>query len=147
MARELKCGYNMCSNLGVAVNPVKYKNKYYCKECLEQIKLKEKIRDKIFELLPKEIVTRVNTAVKQWIEKGHSPEYILYTLEYIKLNKCVLNFVHGIQYYLINKEIEEAYISAKTHHELKKIEQEGFEISTDEIGFSYNSNDDFLNIL
>lgn len=144
--REYKCGYPMCENLGLCVDPVKYKSKWYCDECLKQIKLKEKVREKIFELLPKEIMSRVNVAIKQWTLKGHTPEYILYTLEYIKLNKCVLNYVHGIQFYLIDKEVESAYKNAKTQRQLKKIEKEGFAISNDEVEFSYNSNDNYLDI-
>ena len=37
MARQVKCNYKMCNNLGVAVEPVKYKNKYYCKKCAKKL--------------------------------------------------------------------------------------------------------------
>ena len=169
MAKQVKCNYKMCDNLGVAVEPVKYKNKYYCKTCLEKLQkeekeklakqekenkikvrnaeLRKKIMDTVLAILPQEIPSLINKVVTQWIALDYSMEYILYTTEYIRLNKCVLNHVHGIRYYMNKDEIKNAYKQAKKKHEMKKVENVGFEISNEEEGFSYNSNDNYLNIL
>ncbi len=163
--KSYKCPYKNCDNLGIAVNPIKYKNRYYCEDCLSKLmndlkqkeeedkikkcnaELRKKIMDTTLKVLPKEIPSLINKVITQWVNLGYSMEYILYTVEYIRLNKCVLNHFHGVRYYMNNYEIESAYKTAKTKHEMRKIENIGFKISNDEEGFSYNSNDDYLNIL
>lgn len=151
MAKQVKCNYKMCDNLGVAQNPVKHNGKYYCESCVKKVQreaeLRKKIMDTVLAILPQEIPSLINKVVTQWIALDYSMEYILYTTEYIRLNKCILNHVHGIRYYMNKDEIKNAYKTAKTKHEMKKIENIGFEISNGEEGFSYNSNDDYLNIL
>jgi len=150
VARELKCNYRMCDNMGVAVNPIKYNGKYYCADCLKKMQyeaeMRRKIMDAVLEILPKEIPSLINKVVSQWIALDYQLEYILYTIKYIQLNKYILNHVHGIRYYMNKDDIANAYKSAKIKHELRKIEKEGFEISKDEEEFSYNSNDNYLNI-
>ena len=151
MARQVKCNYKMCDNLGVAQNPVKHKGKYYCKSCLKKMlretELRKKIMDTVLAILPQEIPSLINKVINQWTALDYSMEYILYTTKYIRLNKCVLNHVHGIRYYMNKDEIKNAYKQAKKNHEMKKVETIGFEISSEEEGFSYNSNDNYLNIL
>lgn len=150
MAKELKCNYKYCDNLGIAINPVKHNGKYYCDVCLKKMQseadLRKKIMDGVLEILPQEIPSLINKAVNQWITLDYSMEYILYTIKYIQLNKCILNHVHGVRFYMNKDEIKNAYKTAKTQHELKKIEKEGFATSNEEVGFSYNSNDNYLDI-
>lgn len=150
MAKQVKCNYNLCDNLGVAVNPIKHKNRYYCKTCLdklqkeEELKLKEKeekliqrekekkiqarktelrkkIMDTVLIILPLEIPSLINKVVTQWVDLGYSLEYILYTTEYIRLNKCVLNHVHGIRYYMNKDEIKNQYEKILTDIKYKKM--------------------------
>lgn len=155
----------MCDNLGVAQNPVKHNGKYYCENCLKKLikeqekkeeenkikkqnaELRKRIMDNALKILPKEIPSLINKAISQWIDLGYSMEYMLYTIEYIRLNKCVLNHFYGIRFYMNKDEIKNAYKQAKKKHEMKKVETIGFEISNEEEGFSYNSNDNYLNIL
>ena len=151
MAKQVKCNYKMCDNLGIAQNPVKHNGRYYCESCLKkkqrETELRKRIMDTVLIILPQEIPSLINKVINQWTVLNYSMEYILYTTEYIRLNKCILNHVHGIRYYMNKDEIKNAYKTAKTKHEMKKIENIGFEISNEEEGFSYNSNDDYLNIL
>ena len=35
--KSYKCAYKNCDNLGLAVNPIKYKNRYYCEKCLDKL--------------------------------------------------------------------------------------------------------------
>jgi len=110
MAKTYKCAYKMCDNLGIAVDPVKYNNKYYCKTCLEEMQrntdLRKKIMDTTLEIIPKEIPSLINKVINQWIELDYSLEYILYTVKYIKLNKCILNHFYGVRYYMNKDEIK-----------------------------------------
>ena len=108
--------------------------------------MRKKIMDSVLEILPQEIPSLINKAVNQWVELDYSMEYILYTIKYIQLNKCILNHVHGVRFYMNKDEIKNAYKTAKTKHELKRIEKEGFSTSNEEVGFSYNSNDNYLDI-
>jgi len=151
MAKQVKCNYKMCDNLGIAQNPVKHNGRYYCESCLKKMQreteLRKRIMDTVLIILPQEIPSLINKVINQWTALNYSMEYILYTTEYIRLNKYILNHVHGIRYYMNKDEIKNAYKTAKTKHEMKKIENIGFEISNEEEGFSYNSNDDYLNIL
>ena len=82
--RTYKCAYKMCNNLGIAVDPVKYNNRYYCKTCLdEKLKiadLRKKIMDTTLEIIPKEIPSLINKVINQWVDLGYSLEYILYTV-------------------------------------------------------------------
>lgn len=131
MAREYKCAYKMCDNLGIAQNPIKYKGKYYCESCLKKMQyeteLRKKIMDTVLAILPQEIPSLINKVISQWIALNYSMEYILYTTEYIRLNKCILNHVHGIRYYMNKDEIKNEFnklILQKKYNEQKDKEFE-----------------------
>lgn len=150
MARQVKCNYKMCNNLGIAINPIKHKGRYYCESCLEKLQkeeeielrekeeklalrekekelqakktaLRKKIMDAVLVILPLEIPSLINKVITQWVGLGYSMEYILYTTEYIRLNKCVLNHVHGIRYYMNKDEIKNQYEKRLTEIKYKKI--------------------------
>ncbi len=150
MAKQVKCNYKMCDNLGIAQNPVKHNGRYYCETCLEKLQkeeeitlrekekklalrekekelqakktaLRKKIMDTVLEILPLEIPSLINKVVTQWVSLGYSMEYILYTTEYIRLNKCVLNHVHGIRYYMNKDEIKNQYEKRLTDIKYKKM--------------------------
>lgn len=151
--KSYKCPYKNCDNLGLAVNPIKYKNRYYCEKCLDKLmndlkqkeeenklkrrktELRKKIMDTTLEILPKEIPSLINKVITQWVNLGYSMEYILYTVEYIRLNKCVLNHFHGVRYYMNDDEIKKTYTNLKTKHKLKQMENQEFEISDEVVEF------------
>lgn len=139
MAKQVICRYKNCDNLGVAINPIKYNGKYYCESCLKKYQyeseLKKKIMDTTLEILPKEIPSLINKVITQWVNLGYSMEYILYTVEYIRLNKCVLNHFHGARYYMNDDEIKKTYTNLKTKHKLKQMENQEFEISDEVVEF------------
>lgn len=73
---------------------------YYHSECL---KLKQ-ARDKAVDLFYKyteslEPIKMVNIAFKQLKDQGVNEHEILYIMEYIAKNQCVLNYAMGIKYY------------------------------------------------
>jgi len=139
MAKTYKCAYKMCDNLGIAVDPVKYNNKYYCKTCLEEMQrntdLRKKIMDTTLEIIPKEIPSLINKVINQWIELDYSLEYILYTVKYIKLNKCILNHFYGVRYYMNKDEIKNAYDRLIKQKKLKEQKDKEFEITKEEVNF------------
>jgi hypothetical protein len=153
MARELKCNYKMCDNFGVAVDPIKYKNKYYCKECLKKLKheielqekekelkqrnseLRKQIMDITLEILPKEIPSLINKVTNQWVSLGYSMEYILYTINYIRINRCILNHVHGVRYYMNKDDIKNQYNKLKAKEKLKQLQHQEFETTEDVVEF------------
>lgn len=140
MAKSIKCNYKMCDNLGVAINPVKHiNNRYYCKECLKKMLKEQQIRkeiiDEILLILPKEIMSVINKALNQWIEVGYTYEYMLYTVKYIRINKCVLNHTFGIRYYMNNKKIEEQYKNLVMQKKAKEVEEQKFEVTDDVVEF------------
>jgi len=137
----MKCGYDMCSNLGECTEDlVKDKNRYYCKSCFEERQHKTEIRAKINEMLPKEPQTTVNTVIKDLIHtKKYDWDYILYALEDIKKTNKNLNYARGIQYYLNNIELQKQYETQKNIEKYNKTSKDGFETSDDEVEFSYKA--------
>ena len=151
--KSYKCPYKNCDNLGIAVNPIKYKNRYYCEDCLNRlmddlkqkkeedkvkrrnVELRKRIMETALEILPKEIPSLINKAISQWVDLGYSMEYILYTSEYIRLNKCVLNHFYGVRFYMNKDEIKNTYKDLKLKHKLKQMENQEFEISDEIVEF------------
>ncbi|MGJ0846484.1 hypothetical protein ACR77J_07340 [Tissierella praeacuta] len=104
---EVKCRY--CENKGtknemklhikVSATGRRYKE-YFHEECFA---LKES-RDKAVKLFYEytqslEPIKMINTAFKQMRDQGINEHQILYIMEYIVKNKCVLNYAMGIKYY------------------------------------------------
>lgn len=164
MARQVKCNYKMCENLGIAIEPIKHKGRYYCKVCLEKLQkeeeialrekeeklalqekekeiqakktaLRKKIMDTVLEILPLEIPSLINKVVTQWVGLGYPMEYILYTTEYVRLNKCILNHVHGIRFYMNKDEIKNQYNKLKSKNKLKQMQHQNFETTEDVVEF------------
>lgn len=164
MARQVKCNYKMCDNLGLAIEPIKHKGRYYCKVCLEKLQkeeeivlrekeeklalqekekelqakkteLRKKIMDTVLVILPLEIPSLINKVVTQWVGLGYSMEYILYTTEYIRLNKCILNHVHGIRYYMNKDDIKTQYEKLKAKNKLKQMQHQDFETTKEVVEF------------
>lgn len=164
MAKQVKCNYKLCDNLGIAVEPIKHKGRYYCKACLEKLQkeeeislhekeeklalrekekeiqakktaLRKRIMDTVLEILPLEIPSLINKVVTQWVSLGYSMEYILYTTEYIRLNKCILNHVHGIRYYMNKDEIKNQYNKLKAKNKLKQMQNQEFETTEEVVEF------------
>ena len=151
--KSYKCPYKNCDNLGLAVNPIKYKNRYYCEKCLDKLmndlkqkeeenklkrrktELRKKIMDTVLEILPLEIPSLINKVVTQWVGLGYPMEYILYTTEYIRLNKCILNHVHGIRFYMNKDEIKNQYNKLKSKNKLKQMQHQNFETTEDVVEF------------
>lgn len=139
MARTYKCAYKMCNNLGIAVDPIKYSNRYYCKTCLDEKlridKLRKEIMDTTLEIIPKEIPSLINKVINQWLELDYSLEYILYTVKYIKSNKCVLNYFYGVRYYMNKSEIKNTYDNLIRQKKLREQKDKVFEITNEEVDF------------
>lgn len=95
---------------------------YYHPECLSLKQSRQKATDLFYEytgsLEPKKML---NTAFKQMKEQGMNEHEILYTMQYIVKNNCVLNYAMGIKYYA-TPAIKE-YKSRKNFLEKQKTEQ------------------------
>lgn len=105
--RQVKCRHcgsqglasKMELNIRVSKTGRQYKE-YYHEECLEL----KNARDKAVELFYQytsslEPIKMINIAFKQMVEQGLNEKEILYVMEYIIKNKCVLNYAMGIKYY------------------------------------------------
>lgn len=95
---------------------------YYHSECLSLKQSREKAINLFYNytgsLEPKKMV---NTAFKQMRDQGMNEHEILYTMEYIIKNNCVLNYAMGIKYYA-TPAIKE-YKSRKNFLEKQKTKQ------------------------
>lgn len=131
----MKCGYDMCNNLGICTDDkVKVGNRYYCKECYEEKQGKTQIREKILSMLKTETVRNVNIVVKDLVHTREiSWRYILFTLEKIEHDKLKLNYARGIIYYLNNVNIRSEYDQIELNQKYKEMIQEVVEDDTFEI--------------
>jgi hypothetical protein len=102
---------------------------------LKEQQIRKEIIDEILLILPKEIMSVINKALNQWIEVGYTYEYMLYTVKYIRINKCVLNHTFGIRYYMNNKKIEEQYKNLVMQKKAKEVEEQKFEVTDDVVEF------------
>lgn len=122
----MKCGYDMCNNLGVCTDDkVKVGNRYYCRECYEEKQGKAKIREKILSMLKNETVKNVNIVVKDLVHtRNISWKYILFTLDKIETNKLKLNYARGLIYYLNDVNIRNEYDQFVMNEKFKKMAKE-----------------------
>lgn len=139
----MKCAYKQCK-LGNEVSKDeadKKGNRYYHKECLQEIKNKEEIRKLFLEKInEKEVITSLNGVIKNLIEnKGVSSEFLLYALKYVIKNKTPLNHAPGLCYIVNNEKIKEAYNRDKLNKMAKEIKNnDDYEHNKNEIKFNIN---------
>ena len=105
--RQVKCRYcgsqglvsEMELNIRASKTGRQYKE-YYHEECLELKNARDKAVDLFYQYTSSlEPIKMINIAFKQMIEQGLNEKEILYVMEYIIKNKCVLNYAMGIKYY------------------------------------------------
>lgn len=140
--KQIKCQYcskkgnkdDMCldTHITKSGNTV---NKYYHKKCLHLKNCRDRAINIFYEytksLEPKQ---KLYTVLKQIKEKGIDEEGILYTMQYIEDNKCVLNYPHGILYYLDN-----AIKEYKKYQSRKKDEKRNVAKSKEDVTIISNS--------
>lgn len=138
----MKCRYNYCKNGNVVEkeNAIKVGNTYYCKDCYQEKEDKVKISNTVRKMLPNEIKTNINKCICDWIhKKDFSVDYVMYTLDYIKKNKCSLKGVYGVIYYLNNQRILSEYENNNMMMKYKKMQQSTFKCDKQEVEFTYKS--------
>lgn len=108
MTKLYKCG---CCGEFIASDPVADGKRRYHAECLRNKDIKAKIRDfYINQICPTVVVTQLNSVIKNLIEtKRVPPEFLLFTLKFIKRNNRRLNSPMGLHYFVNDGQIMEAY--------------------------------------
>lgn len=139
----MKCKYTYCKHGGIVEKEeaLKIGVSYYHHDCYEEKLDKENIRKLIFELLPNEMIKQVNNVIKIWTQdKKIEIKYIIFTLEYIKINKCKLNYANGITYYLNNIEIMKEYDKIKIRKQYNMMKNDMATNASDNgVAFKYNN--------
>lgn len=139
----MKCGYKQCK-LGNEVDKdiaVKKGNRYYHKECLQEINNKEEIRKLFLEKVnPQEVITSLNGVIKKLVnDKGISSEFLLFALRYVIKNKVQLNHAPGLFYIVNNEKIKQAYQKEKVNQMTKDIKNSVIDnYDKNEIKFNVN---------
>lgn len=140
--RQVKCKH--CGNQGLASEMKlnirasktgrQYKE-YYHEECLNLKNARERTVELFYQYTGSlEPIKMINIAFKQMAEQGLNEKEILYVMEYIIKNKCVLNYAMGIKYYA-TPAIKE-YRSRQNFLLKQKVNQE----KTNSIGIITNEN-------
>lgn len=91
---EMVCIENMSSGGKVA-------RRYYHKDCLKKLKARDEAKEKVIEytgFLGTD--AQIYVAFSKAKAKGLDEIDILYTIDYIIKNKCVLNYPMGLLYYI-----------------------------------------------
>ncbi len=132
----MKCSYKQCK-FGNEVDKeiaVKKGNRYYHKECLQEINNKEEIRRLFLENInQQEVVTSLNGVIKNLVDnKGISSEFLLFALRYVIKNKLQLNHAPGLFYIVNNEKIKQAYQKEKAELIAKEIKEEINKININE---------------
>lgn len=138
----MKCRYNYCKNGNTVEkeDAIKIGSAYYCKECYQEKEDKVKISNIIHEILPCEVKQNVNKCICDWIhKKSFNVNYVMYTLDYIKKNKCSLKSVYGVIYYLNNEKVLSEYENKNMMEKYRKMSQSTFECDDQEVKFTYKS--------
>lgn len=136
-----KCRYCNCKHLSqdidTAKEPYKKKgSKFYHEDCWilqEQMNQKDAQTKADIQLIRNLWIERINNTVvlsqlyqvlNEYIARGVSSEYLVFTVEYCIKNKCVLRYPYGLKYYIDNQEIKDAY--ARTQIAKNRVKQEQF---------------------
>lgn len=125
-----KCRYCNCLH-GIPINITKDKyvvigkSHYYHEDCYEDMRKRQMIRDSKndgFVEFKNLWINSVNKSVVLWqlkkvyydlVNRGISPDRIVFTLRYILENKKNLKHPNGFYYYMDYDEIKEAYLEKK----------------------------------
>jgi len=92
-------------------------NNYYCPKCLIDIKTRDEIINKFYEYTNSLVViSQVYLAINKLKEKKLTYDDILYIMDYVINNKCVLNYPAGLAFY--------ADRAIKQKRELDKIKEQ-----------------------
>ena len=121
--------------------------RYYHAECFEK-EQKEKQRTTeekadlalFMDLWNKHISNTVNYGMlrkilNEYMMRGVSTDYLLFCLQYIIANRCVLNYPNGFKYYVDRKEIKEAYEKKQIQKQYDEMKREAAQ-NTQPIGSS-----------
>jgi len=136
------CPYCKCPfpdhEVDISSDPyTKAKNgRYYHAQCFEE-EQKEKRRTSeekadialFLDLWNKHISNTVNFGmlrkiINEYIMRGVSTDYLVFCLQYIIANRCVLNYPNGFKYYVDRREIKEAYEKKQIQKQYEEIKKE-----------------------
>lgn len=136
------CPYHKCPfpdhEVDLSKDPfTKAKNgRYYHAQCYEQ-EQKEKQRTKeekadialFMDLWNKHISNTVNYGMlrkilNEYMLRGVSSDYLLFCLQYVIANRCVLNYPNGFRYYVDRREIKDAYEKKQLQKQVREIEEQ-----------------------
>ena len=123
--KTYKCAYKQCK-LGGKVNKsiaVKKGNRYYHRECLNELHNKEQIRKLFLEHINStEVISLLNRTINNIIDVKKVPsDFLLFALQYVIKNKLPLNHATGLYYIINNKKIKKEYMKQKAREINSKI--------------------------
>lgn len=140
----MKCAYKFCKfNKEVKENEgVRYKNRWHHKECAEERKNKDSIRELFINKIdPKTNKAMLNKAIKQLInDKGYDSKLVLFSLNFAIQNNIKLNSPFGMHYLVANDKILKSYEEKILFKEQNKIVNKILQNkeSGEETKFTYN---------
>lgn len=151
------CPYVKCPfpdhEVDISVHPyVRAKNgRYYHQQCFdEEQKAKQRTAEEkadialFLDLWNKHISNTVNYGVlrkmlNEYIMRGVSTDYLVFCLQYIVANRCILNYPNGFKYYVDRREIKDAYEKKQMQKQAKAIDEQLKKQSSQPIGSDSNA--------
>lgn len=123
--KTYKCAYKQCK-LGGNVSKdiaVKKGNRYYHRECLNELHNKEQIRKLFLEHINStEVISLLNRTINNIIDVKKVPsDFLLFALKYVIKNKLSLNHATGMYYIINNNNIKKEYMKQKAREINSKI--------------------------
>lgn len=139
--KTYKCAYKQCK-LGGKVNKsiaVKKGNRYYHRECLNELHNKEQIRKLFLEHINStEVISLLNRTINNIIDVKKVPsDFLLFALQYVIKNKLPLNHATGLYYIINNKKIKKEYMKQKAREINSKIKTTNVS-ANNEVKFTIN---------
>lgn len=129
----VKCRYKYCPYGGKVdkEEAVKDGNMYYHKQCWQEKKEKNNIRQTYKMLIDKDVDDALlNKVINDIIHnKGVNTDYLLYVIEYIANNNMEINTPMGLHFYVKNQTIYEQYQKAKIKQQAKQLNPLKFHIA------------------
>lgn len=150
----MKCGYKYCKNGGVVSKEegIKDGKRYYCKDCFNKKNTKSEIEKYYIDNIDKRVMlTLLRNAIKQLVDdKEYEADLVLYMIKWVVSNKQKINNPNGLNYYISNEKMLDAYkseiLSKKGKEVLKEIEDNI--IKNKDVQFKYNpSNPKWMDIV
>lgn len=120
----MKCRYKYCKNNNEVnkEDAIKDGTSYYCKECHKEKVIKQEIEEFYLVNMPQATLQILRKVINQLLyQNNRSAEYVLFVLNYIKINNKPLNSPFGIVNYCNNGYILEEFNKKNINKSFKNI--------------------------